>query len=259
MDIETEECKMKKKYMLLTSAAALLVAAGLTGCQSGGVPDTIRVENVEGNTIEVSSTEEVRVVPDMAQITYSAYTQEADAVACQEKNQQELDKVVDLLTSYGIDEKSIQTSNYGLSPIYDWNSGKTVTGYEMDTRVIVSDVAIDQVGTLLTESIGAGINSVESVDYLCSDFDDSYEEALKLAVESARVKAQAMAEAGNCSLGDIVNIVEYGNNQSARYTGYRNMAKLESGAGAAMDTAAMAVMPGEVSVEANITVEFAIE
>ena len=30
MDIETEECKMKKKYMLLTSAAALLVAAGLT-------------------------------------------------------------------------------------------------------------------------------------------------------------------------------------------------------------------------------------
>lgn len=211
MDIETEECKMKKKYMLLTSAAALLVAAGLTGCQSGGVPDTIRVENVEGNTIEVSSTEEVRVVPDMAQITYSVYTQEADAVACQEKNQQELDKVVDLLTSYGIDEKSIQTSNYGLSPIYDWNSGKTVTGYEMDTRVIVSDVAIDQVGTLLTESIGAGINSVESVDYLCSDFDDSYEEALKLAVESARVKAQAMAEAGNCTLGDIVNIVEYGN------------------------------------------------
>ena len=79
----------------------------------------------------------MRVVPDMAQITYSVYTQEADAVACQEKNQQELDKVVDLLTSYGIDEKSIQTSNYGLSPIYDWNSGKTVTGYEMDTRCLL--------------------------------------------------------------------------------------------------------------------------
>lgn len=248
---------MKRTYMVLVTAAALGLSAGLTGCQAAAVPDTIRVESADSNGIEVSSQESVKASPDMAQITYSVYTQEADAVSCQQKNQEQLDQVLAMLTSYGIDEKSIQTSNYGLSPIYDWNTGKTVTGYEMDTTVTVSDVALDQVGTLLTESVAAGVNSVESVDYLCSNYDEKYQEALKLAVESARVKAQAMAEAGGCTLGDVVNITEYGGNQELRYNGYRSAAQetMDMAAGAA----AMAVMPGEVDVTASISVEFSIQ
>ncbi len=80
--------KQSKKRMMTAAAVTAVVAAsilGAAGCGAAGasttgavsVPDTIRVENVEGagNTIAVTGQEEVKVVPDMAQIEYAVYTQ----------------------------------------------------------------------------------------------------------------------------------------------------------------------------------------
>lgn len=240
--------------------AAVVLAAGmlaLGGCAGSGqaVPDTIQIQNVERQVISVNSREQVQVVPDMAEIVYSVYSQASEAGLCQTQNETDLNRVIALLKKEGVEEKSIQTSNYGMNPIYDWDNGKTITGYEMTTRVTVSDIPMEQVGQLLSNSVDAGINSIDSVSYFSSDYDGAYQEALGKAVASARVKAQAMAEAGGCTLGEIVNIQEYGDNQQVRYnSSVTRGAKLEAGA-----VADMAVMPGQVEVEASILVEFAIE
>ncbi len=249
------------KSMKTGLAAALLAvgAVSMTACagQSAGMPDTINVQNVENNVISVNSREQVKVEPDMAEIVYSVYSQASDAQTCQTQNNTDLNKVLELLKSQGVAEASIQTSNYGLNPIYNWEEGKTISGYEMTTAVTVSDIPIDQVGTLLSESVDAGVNSIDSVSYLSSSYDKAYQEALAKAIESAKVKAQAMAAAGGCTLGKVVNIQEYGDYQEARYNSYTSR-----GAGAAqkeMGVADMSVMPGQVEIEANITVEFSIE
>lgn len=249
----------KKNYIAAVIAAGgvLLTACGAAGTGAAGAENgVVQVQNVENQVISVSSREEVKVEPDMAEIVYGVYTQAQDAKECQETNRNDVDKVIEMLKGMGFEEKSIQTSNYDLNPIYDWNSGRTVTGYEMETMVTLSDVAIDKAGEVLSGSVNAGVNNIRSVTYMSSKYDESYQEALKKAVEAAKVKAQAMAEAGDCSLGEIVNITELGSVQEARYTGY-------TGAGAAkeeavMDSGAMNVMPGQVSVEADITVEFAV-
>ena len=62
----------------------------------------------------------------------------------------------------------------------------------------------------------------------------------------ARTKAQALAEAGGRSLGEVVSIEEYGYNPSQRYAsgGSRNMAVEETAAAADGAMAAgMGVMP----------------
>lgn len=171
-----------------------------------------------------------------------------------------MDAVLALLKEKGIADTSVQTSDLGLNPIYDWDNGKKITGYEMTTEVVVSDVAIEDAGAIISDSVNAGINSIDSVQYQCSNFDEIYQEALKKAIESARVKAEAMAEAGGCKLGTMTNVQEYSSGQQARYydTSYSSgMAMKET----AMEDAGAGrnLMPGQVDVEAEVSATFSIQ
>lgn len=74
----------------------------------------------------------------------------------------------------------------------------------------------------------------------------------------ARSKAEAMVEASGKKLSSVVDIQEYGYNPQARYSSYNAPAAKM----AVEETAAasdMAVMPGEVSVEAQVTVTYGRE
>lgn len=239
-------------------AAALIAAAALsvTACAQTGttsVSAANAAEKSSESTIQVQSTEEVKVVPDIAEISFAISTQANDPKECQSKNSEDLDKVIAFLKNTGIDEKSIQTSNFGLEPIYDWNAGQTITGYQMRTSIIVSDLPIGQVGDLLASSVNAGVNNIDSVSYLSSKYDETYQEALKKAISATKVKAQAMAEASGSKLGNISNIEEISNYGPARYTDY-------SAAGTAQtESKAMAVEPGQISVQAQVTVTYKIQ
>ncbi len=245
-----------------TGMAALALAGGaflLSACAGAKteIPAKIQVESGNSRVISVTAREQVKVEPDIAQVIYSVYSQASDAQTCQTQNNTDLEKVLALLKQEGVNDTSVQTSSYGLNPIYDWENGKTISGYEMTTRVTVSDIPLAGVGELLSQSVDAGINSIDSVTYLSSKYDEAYQEALAAAVESARIKAQAMAEAGGCKIGALVKLDEYADSQEARYNTRFSAVKEE----AAMDMAAgaMAVMPGQLEIEAFITAEFAIE
>lgn len=254
---------MMRKHMIVVAFGALC-ALFLTACSgaavpaAGGsvqVPDRIQVENTDTQVITVNAKEEVKVVPDMAQVIYGVTTQHADAAKCQEDNAEKMNQLIATLKELGIEEKSIQTSNYDLNPRQDWNNNGEIIGYEMTAQVTVSDIPLDQIGEILSKSVSAGVNQVQSVTYLSSEYDASYQEALTKAVAAAQEKAQALADASGSTLGHAVRITEYSDNQAARYQNVmRSSVKLDEamGAGAAM-------MPGEISVEANISVEFAIQ
>ena len=223
-------------FLLAAGTMTMTSAAGLAGCTSA--PASVTVQSAENTGITVTSQEKIKAEPDIAEITYSVYSQAADASTCQSENQTDL----------------------GLNPIYDWDNGKKITGYEMTTEVVVSDVAIEDAGAIISDSVNAGINSIDSVQYQCSNFDEIYQEALKKAIESARVKAEAMAEAGGCKLGTMTNVQEYSSGQQARYydTSYSSgMAMKET----AMEDAGAGrnLMPGQVDVEAEVSATFSIQ
>lgn len=245
-------------FLLAAGTMTMTSAAGLAGCTSA--PASVTVQSAENTGITVTSQEKIKAEPDIAEITYSVYSQAADASTCQSENQTDLDAVLALLKEKGIADTSVQTSGLGLNPIYDWDNGKKITGYEMTTEVVVSDVAIEDAGAIISDSVNAGINSIDSVQYQCSNFDEIYQEALKKAIESARVKAEAMAEAGGCKLGTMTNVQEYSSGQQARYydTSYSSgMAMKET----AMEDAGAGrnLMPGQVDVEAEVSATFSIQ
>lgn len=245
---------MKKRYV---AAGAVIAIAGMTGCSSK-VPAApgnavIQVEPQQDHVVRVSASETTEVVPDIAEFVFAVQTMEADAQACQEKNKEAVSKVITALTDSGLDAESIQTSDFGLYPRYDWSENvQEIIGYEMTTEITVSDVPVDQAGEILGKSVEAGVNQIQSVAYHSSRYEEEYHETLKKAAAAAREKAEAMAEAGGFQLGSVINMEEQSSDQQTWYTNY----KLEVSDGMTADTAS--VMPGEVDVEAKVYVEFDI-
>lgn len=260
---------MKKKICTFGAVCALLLTAcgrkgnevlttadaAVKGSQQSA--ERIQVETVDSQVITVSSRETVSVVPDKAKLIYAVTTQNADAARCQSENSERVNQLAETLKSLGVEEKSIQTSGFDLSPRYDWDRNGEIVGYEAVTQVTVSDVDLEQAGEVITKSVESGVNQIQSVSFLSSQYDEKYQEALALAVEGAQDKAQALADASGCTLGQAVRITEHTADESYRYTtmnASRGAMKEES---AAMDMAA--VMPGEIQVEASISVEYAIQ
>lgn len=267
----------KMKFLLMIGIVSLGVAgcgnkAPSTDSSAGASPTALSPQNIavsdktlypsslyETNSIIVNSSEKVTVVPDIAEVVYSVRTQAKEAADCQQKNAEAVSQVIDLLKSLNIEEKSIQTSDYYMNPIYNY-SGSTarVTGYEAAAILTVSDLPIDGLDSILSQSVSTGINTIESITYQASKYDESYQQALSAAVTAAYQKAQVLAKAAGCNVGQVINIQETSGYSQARYTDnalarkYSSMAVKEE---MAFDTAG-SVMPGEIQVEASITVEY---
>lgn len=248
---------MNRLQRFSAAAAVSVAAASLSGCGAGGevsAPDVITVPSGQGNVITVSGSETVKVVPDMAQIRFGITTQAEDAKTCQDNTNKDLSRVLQFLKDSGIPDESIQTSNYGMNPIYDYSSGRTAVGYEMQATILVSDVTLDQAAVLLTACVDKGINNIDSVSYTSSQYKECYEEALVQAIAEARHKAQALAEASGRALGEVVRIEEL-SSQSAQYDSSYVARSMTNG----LMGADMVIEPGQVSVEAIVSVDFALQ
>lgn len=268
----------KIKLLLMVGIISLGIAgcgnnASSTDAAAGTSPASLSPQNIavgestvstspvyETNSIIVNSSEKVTVVPDIAEIVYSVRTQAKEAADCQQKNAEAVSQVIELLKSLNIEEKSIQTSDYYMNPVYNY-SGSTarVTGYEAAATLTVSDLPIDELDQILSQSVSTGINTIESITYQASKYDESYQQALAAAVAAAHQKAQVLAEAAGCNVGQVMNIQETSGYSEARYSDnalarkYSSMGVKEN---LALFDAAESVMPGEIQVEASITVEY---
>lgn len=263
---------MKKIILLSLTILSSLYLTACANTDSQPVPvsptptDTLAItENVTptSNTITVNSSESVCVIPDIAQIVYSVRTEAKTAGDCQQQNATAVSKVIELLKSLGVEETSIQTSDYYMHPIYNYsNNTAKVTGYEAATSLTVSDLPIGELDAILAESVLNGINTVQSITYMASGYDASYREALSKAVSAAYEKAKILAAACGSEIGNVIMLQETSGYSEARYTDYArsNMVTSFSAAKeeALMDTAG-SMMPGEISVEASILVEYQLQ
>lgn len=268
--------KVSKEFLCILLSIFMLCT--LTACQSdtevlsAEIPAEVstaetfsHTQNTPAETLRsltVNSSETVCVVPDIAQIVYAVRTEAKSASDCRSQNAESVSQVIELLKSLGVDETSIQTSDYYMHPIYNYsNNTSKVVGYEATTSLTVSDLPIGDLDTILSESVLNGINTIQSITYMSSTYDQSYQEALTRAVETAYTKAQVLATASGCTIGNVVMLQETSGYSEARYTDTARSNLMNSYAAAkeeALEDAA-SIMPGEISVKASVIVEYMLQ
>ena len=247
------------KKQLAAALAALAMCGALAAC--GGTVPMAEQDHV----ITVNATAEVKAVPDKASFNVSVVTQGATAEEASAANADPVNAVVAALKDAGVADEDIQTTYTDLSPQYGFAEepstdaaiawgGNDIVGYEMRTTMQVSGVEIDAVGELMGACVAAGATGVDGPRYYVSSYDEAYADALTQAIESSREKAQVMASAAGVSLGRVVNITEGYSYSGLRYAEAENAAAMDAGGG----VAEMKIEPGQVSIEAQVTVSYAI-
>ena len=164
MDIKQRQCQgpvgkeqdMKKTALYV--AAAALCAAALAGCTAGGAAQgTVAAPQAQAEatrSISVEAYETISLTPDMAAIGVGVVNEAATVEEVTSQNSEAVEKIIGCFRELGYEDASMDTSDIGLYPQYDYSGGESVlTGYRMDTTISLTDVPTEQVSDVLIAAL----------------------------------------------------------------------------------------------------------
>lgn len=229
----------------MVKSALYFVAGLLTAC----VGKSPRLDEHAG--ITGTGEGEVRVAPDLATVQIGVSRQDAQAQAAQAQVSQVLQRVLPALTGLGVPAAQIQTSQLDLFPVFAAQTPEgeppRVTMYQAHSTVEVRLFQVGQVGQVVDAALQAGANQLSGVTFGLRDETSPRQQALRVAAQSARQRAQALADGLGVQLGAVLEA------QEAGAPGPRPMFREAAASGGGTQVA-----PGLVAVSATVTVRFEV-
>lgn len=240
---------MRNKTLLVS--AVLLVALALGACSP-----TIQASSAPPvRTLSVNGTGQAFLEPDIAYIYIGVHTEAETAADAVEANNSQTQQVIDALVESGVDPKDIRTTNFSIWPNQQYNpeGQPTETRYAVDNSVFVTVRELGGLGDLLDAAIGAGANSINSIQFDVADKDEALKTAREEAVKDAQEQAQELAQAAGMSLGEVQSISFY---DSGPIPFMDSLGK--GGGGAAVAESAVPIQPGQLTVTASVSISYEI-
>jgi uncharacterized protein YggE len=236
---------MKLSYIVVLAAAGVAAAAFI----GVGRPEPAHSQSEDVRRVTVTGAGEVETTPDVASFSFGVETRGSTAEDALGANSEEMRRVIAAVREAGVSREDIRTQNVSLAPQRS-DDGRTVTGYVATDSVRAEVDELGRSGTVVDAAVGAGANLVYGPSLSREHQDALYRKALQAALDEARGKAEALAEAGGASVGRVLTIAEQGSQQPYAY---ERMAALT----AAPDTTP--VEPGKETIHAQVTVTFALQ
>ena len=244
---------MKRFVLALLCAAALPSTAALA---QAAPPVTI----APGNTLLTVSAEGRAVrTPDLAVFTAGVTSSGKTAGDALRSNAADMNRVIAALKGAGIADRDIQTSNLSLNPVYApqvrladgtyEQPEQRIVGYQANNAVTVRQRKLGEFGRVIDTLVGAGANQVSGPSFQMDDPDAASDEARLAAMKKARARAELYARAAGLRVGRILSISESGGYNPGPPVLFARMAGDSA-------HAPSPVAPGEVQLNANVTVLF---
>ena len=148
---------------------------------------------------------------DVANISVGLKTEaKSTAAEATSENIKTMNEIVKELKNLGVEEKDIKTTNYRLSPVYNWtqNRGQELKGYEVNQTVTIKVRNLDKIGEIIAKTTEKGANQIGNVNFT---IDDEYElkaQARELAITKAKEKAKEIAKQSGMRLGVVKSFYE---------------------------------------------------
>ena len=220
------------------------------------------------NTITVSGEGKVMVVPDVAEFSFAVVENAKQVKDAQTAVTNVMNGIIKYLKDFGLEEKDIKTTNYSITPKYEYRAdvpkGGVVTypypqpgnqvlvGYEVSHWISVKIHKTEDVGTLLAKVGSMGATDVSGIQFTVDDEEKSLREARQIAIDNAKDKAHILA--GDLGVR-LVKIVTFSESGSPMY--YREMKLGAMSADGGLPAPEIPV--GENTVTSNISITYAIE
>lgn len=225
------------------------------------IPPVSNTDTASANlrTISVSGSFDAAAEPTKAEIWFSVETLAQTAQDSQSQNASLTQKVMAALSAMGISGKNVQTSSYSLYQKTEWddNLRKSVNrGFQTSNSIKVTVNDLSKTGAVIDAAVKAGANNVSSISFTIDDAKQTElkRTALTSASQEAKAKASAIAAGLGVELDGVQSVSENGSYYVPYYQSFNK--------GMAMDAAAAPetpISPGDVKVNANVTVVFKIK
>jgi hypothetical protein len=162
------------------------------------------------NQITVSGEGKAYAVSDIATITLGIKTEGEDVKKITEENVVSINKIIAGLKELNIESKDIKTTQYSLSPQYDWTEedGRVLVGYTISQNVEVKIRDFTKTGDVLNMATENGVNVVSGLQFSIEDTEKFKSQAREDAIAQAKEKAETLAKQSGIKLGKIVNVYE---------------------------------------------------
>ena len=210
-------------------------------------------------SLAVTGRGEAFAPPDKAVVRLGAAAQSESAAAAQEQVNETIQKALKAVKKIKNADRGIRTARVSLSPVYsqrdmrDPSASPEIVGYRASQSLLIELDNLELIGPVLDAGVKAGANQIEGVSFLLKNDQAARAAALTKAVEDARLKANVMAEASGVQISSIQEITENGVSIMPPPMPYAAHARM-----AAMESAPTQVEPGQVQIEANVTVRYVI-
>jgi len=234
--------------MKALATATIVLIATAAHAQQGPPPPGPAVIVTNGEAV-------VKRAPDRAWVTIAAESRARTAAEAQKLNTDAMTAVLDRIKGSGIPADAVQTTAYNLQPEFDYANGKqTLRGYVARNQVQVRIDTLAKTGDVIAAAVATGATNVSGVRFDLKDRDSVEREALRVAVQDARRRADAAASGAGVAIERIIRVEEQRDMVDMPRPMPMNMAMMESRAAGA----AVPVEAGEIEVRARVTLTVAI-
>jgi uncharacterized protein YggE len=205
--------------------------------------------------LTVAGQGEASAVPDQGEFRASVVTQGKSASEAMRANSRAMNIVLAKLKTFGIPEKSIQTSGVNVSPQYSQakpgsSEPSHIVGYQVSNTLTVRVEDLSRLGEALDLVLSSGINQVSGVSLSIHDTKPLLAQARAEAVKDAMARAETYAKAAGVTLGPVLSISEGGLEPPRPVAMYAMRGDLQS--------VPVPISAGEESVSANVVMSFEI-
>ncbi len=201
------------------------------------------------NTIQVTGFAKLEVNNNQGHISTTVSTLALTADEAISENSVIMNNIISELSNAGINNSNLQTSNFSISPKYDWNDNRRVfLGYSVNNSLTITVETISNIGPIIDLLVDAGATRIDRVSFRAENTEEIQSQAMVAATADAFKKATVLAQASSVSLGQAVSITSSATNASI----VPSPGDAQSFVGDAV------IIPGTNNVYATVTIEYLI-
>ncbi|TSC94137.1 MAG: hypothetical protein CEN87_590 [Parcubacteria group bacterium Licking1014_1] len=249
---ETKQIDLSDKVYKLAIAVIILVAVFYLGnlfYNFQNLPQNYPQE------ISISGSAKVYAKPDVAVLVLGVEDKGAKISDIVKNNTSKMNKIIKDVKDLGVDEKDIQTTQYTITPEYNWTEsrGRIFAGYVLIQQITVKARDFDKIGSILDKAASDGANAVGDLQFTIDDPESVRAEARQKAIEEAKTKAITLAKQSGLKIGKLIYISEGYNNCPQSFCGKEADVALES-ANAVPD-----IQAGQMEINSTVTLTYRVK
>jgi uncharacterized protein len=220
------------------------------------------------NTILVQGAGSIHAQPDSFRSSIGLETQANTMEKARRENADKMTLISNSIKSLGIPNLKLKTAWFNIYPLRDYEmtpNSKTnnnkIVGYRVTNQLSIQMECADPLkladyaASVIDTSVKYGASNANDINFYLSKNNRSFDDAIKQAIEQARHNATTLSEGLGIKLAGVYSVETSGYQSPVQARGYAPEALMAKSAD--MPAPSSHLEPGDVEVNANVTVRYA--